>query len=402
MKILYLTYAFQHPKMRGSTRVYYFLKELSKRNQVTLLTLARSEIPSEAYQEMIDYTRMMVTIRMAPRPGWASAGFSRRFLRAWQERTALNQMSKKLKQLLCLDSYDVLLFHGKSAFSVIERFHELPIAIDFCDATSMRIQAEADAAHFPQKLWMALHCWQMRRIEKELIQKSPYLAFISCRDRDAILGADSQTEVIPNGVDLEYWRRRSNNIRPKRLIFTGVMDYKPNEDAAIYLITEILPRLIQSIPDVEICIAGRDPTPKLCKIARSWPQVTVTGFVQDMRDYLEQAAVFVAPLRYASGMQNKIQEAFAMGVPVISTPVAAAGMVPANGVKPPLYIADGSTQFSDCILQLLDNAPERARLSQEGRRFAEENFNWSLSAEKLEKLCQQAVLSRPVKETAGP
>ena len=126
---------------------------------------------------------------------------------------------------------------------------------------------------------------------------------------------------------------------------------------------------------MEIYIVGRDPTPRLCKIAKSYPQVTVTGFVQDMRDYLEQATVFVAPLRYASGMQNKIQEAFAMGVPVVTTPVVAAGMVTTNGEKPPLYIANGASEFNDCIVKLLGDADERKRLSQAGRCFAEAYFD---------------------------
>lgn len=398
MKILYISYVFQHPMIRGSNRVYYFIKELSKRNQITLLTLSRSEIPAEALQEMRSYTDKIVTVDMNHFQGKNSRGFGARVKRAWQEQVTLKKMEKTLNQLIQQESYDGVLFHGKSAFSVIEHFNELAIAIDFCDATSMRIKAEAEYADFYTKLLMTLRYWQMRHVEKKIIKKSPYLAFISCRDRDAILGLTSNAEIIPNGVDLQYWQRRSRNPHPKRLIFTGIMDYPPNEDAAIYLITDILPQLRNSIPDVEIVIAGRDPTPKLCRIAQSDPQVTVTGYVQDLRDYLEQAVVFVAPLRYASGMQNKIQEAFAMSMPVVTTPIAAAGMVTANGVKPPLYIANGTREFSDCIVKLLGDAGERTRLAQEGRYFAEENFVWSQSAEKLEKLCQQAFFPDPQKK----
>jgi glycosyltransferase involved in cell wall biosynthesis len=401
MKILYISYVFQHPKMRGSTRVYYFIKELSQRNDITLLTLSRSEIPDESFQEMTSYTDKIIIINKDRISEQNSQGLSRRVKRTWQEHVTLNQLKNVLNQLVQKDSYDVVLFHGKSAFSVIEHFNALPIAVDFCDATSMRIRAEAAYADFPKRFLMTLRYWQMRRIEKKLIKISPHLAFISGRDRDAILGSTSTAEVIPNGVDLQYWKRRSNSPQPKRLIFTGVMDYSPNEDAALYLITEISPKLRQIIPDVEIYIVGRDPTPKLCKIAQSNPLVTVTGFVQDMRDYLEQATVFVAPLRFASGMQNKIQEAFAMGVPVVTTPVVAAGMVTKNGENPPLYIANGTSEFIDCIGKLLVDVDERTHLSQEGRCFAEANFVWSRSAESLEKLCQQAILSWSTKGTAS-
>ena len=398
MKILYISYVFQHPKMRGSTRVYSFIKELSRQNEITLLTQSRSEIPAEALQEMNSYTQQVISFDSNQVPGNSRGGFNRRLKRVWQEQATTNQMQKMLSRLVQEGSYDVILFHGKSAFPVIEHFEALPIAIDFCDATSMRIKAEAGYSGFPKSFWMTLRYWQMRGIEKKIIKKSPYLAFISCRDRDAILRPDSRAEVIPNGIDLQYWQRRSNNPLPKRLIFTGVMDYRPNEDAALYLIKEILPPLRRIVPDIEVFIVGRNPTPKLCKVAQSYPQVTVTGFVQDMRDYLEQASLFVAPLRYASGMQNKIQEAFAMGVPVITTPVVAAGMVTTNGEKPPLSIASGATEFTHAIVDLLENPDERERLAEEGRCFAEANFVWSRSAEKLENLCHQAVLSWPVRE----
>jgi glycosyltransferase involved in cell wall biosynthesis len=395
MKILYISFAFQHPKMRGSNRAYYFIKELSRRNEITLLALTRSEIPAESLQEMKSYTDQILTVDMNRDYSRVSKGINRRLERAWQERVSLEQMRKILYQLVKKNKYDVVLFHGKSAASVIEQFNLLPITIDFCDATSMRIKAEVDYADFPKKILLVLRYWRMRRMEKILINKSPHLAFISCRDREAVLGPASDAEVIPNGIDLQYWQRGSNQPQPNRLIFTGVMDYRPNEDAALYLITEILPRLRQSIPDVEIYIVGRDPTPKLCQTAELYPQVTVTGFVQDMRDYLEQATLFVAPLRYASGMQNKIQEAFAMSIPVVTTPVVAAGMVTTNGEKPPLYIANGVSEFNDRIVKLLGDADERIRLSQAGRCFAESNFVWSRSAEKLEKLCQRAILSWP-------
>jgi polysaccharide biosynthesis protein PslH len=395
MKILYVSYVFQHPKIRGSARVYYFIKELSRRNQITLLTLSRSEIPKEAFDEMYSYTEKIVTIDVNHMAGQNSSGLGRRLKRAWREQAALKQMRKMLHQLVQEDKYDLVLFHGKSAFFVVEDFKALPVVVDFCDATSMRIRAEAAYANLSKWPVVILHYLQMRQVERKMIRNFPHLAFISLRDRDAILGPNGSAEVIPNGVDLDYWQRRSNNPLPQRLIFTGVMDYKPNEDAAIYLITKILPRLKQSIPNVEIYIAGRDPTPQLRKIAQSHPQVTVTGYVDDMRDYLEQATLFVAPLRFAAGMQNKIQEAFAMGVPVVTTPLVAKGMVTKNGMNPPLYIADGVNEFCKCINSLFSDPIERARLSQEGRDFAEANFVWSRSGERLEELCRQAVLSWP-------
>src|SRR5690606_32719078 len=115
------------------------------------------------------------------------------------------------------------------------------------------------------------------------------------------------------------WTRRTHAPHPHTLIFTGVMDYSPNEDTALRLINQVMPRLRPLVPDVRLILAGRNPTPALLQQAQAHPDVTVTGFVEDMRDYLEQASVFVAPLRYGSGMQNKLQEALAMQVPIVAS-----------------------------------------------------------------------------------
>jgi glycosyltransferase involved in cell wall biosynthesis len=122
--------------------------------------------------------------------------------------------------------------------------------------------------------------------------------------------------------------------------------------------------------------------------------VTVTGFVDDLRPYLERAAVCAAPLRFGAGVQNKVLEAMAMGVPVVTTSIAAAGLRVDDAAAPPLYVADDDERFAACLVQLLQDPGERARLAREGRRFVEEHFVWAHQAERLEALCQEAVRER--------
>jgi hypothetical protein len=171
------------------------------------------------------------------------------------------------------------------------------------------------------------------------------------------------------------------------------MNYAPNEDAAIYLIDKILPLVRRAIPHLETLVVGRDPTPALQERAKQFPDVTVTGFVEDVRTYLERACVFVAPLRYGSGIQNKVLEAMAMEVPVITTSLAANGLRVDGVVEPPVVIADGEEKFAERIVALLNHKEERNRLAGEGRRFVENHFAWSRSAAKLEEMCFAAVQS---------
>jgi glycosyltransferase involved in cell wall biosynthesis len=310
-------------------------------------------------------------------------------------RRAVIEMRRTFRELVRRQPYDVVLFHGKSVFPVIAGWSELPIVVDFCDATSMRVKMKLEHAPVAKVPLLALRYEQVQRLERRLAAQTPYRAFISRRDREAVLGPSDRSEIVPNGVDLEYWTR-SEGARPSPacIVFTGVMDYGPNEDGALFLLEQIVPRVRNSVPDVEVLIVGRDPTPALLERAAGAVGVTVTGFVEDMRPYLERAAVCVAPLRVASGMQNKVLEAMAMGAPVVTTPVVGDGLRFDDGVEPPLVEAEGSEEFSARVVELLEDAEERARLAAGGRRFIEENFDWSASARKLERMCIEAIEGR--------
>ncbi|HLE51158.1 MAG TPA: glycosyltransferase [Anaerolineales bacterium] len=396
MRILYITPSFQHPLVRGNTRHYHFLRALSQRHAITLLTLARSRIPAEAYQEIDSYTERLYTFSASSDSGLAGgAGLNplvgdNQLSRFLQLRSGVRQMKQTFTQLARQGGYDLLLFHGKDCFSVIEDFQDFPIVVDFCDATSMRVKSKMSYVGSVKRLLLRLRYRQVLQIEEKIVQKTPYLAFISSRDRQAILGQNNRAEVIPSGIDFQYWQRQTHNPQPNRLIFTGIMRYAPNDDAALYLVDKILPRLKSSFPEIEVFIVGRDPSPALRERASQHPEVTVTGFVDDMRPYYEQAAIFVAPLRYASGMQNKIQEALAMGVPIVTTSITAAGVCVDEAEEPPLYVADEPGEFTEKIIRLLSDQAERNRLAVQGRRFAEKHFDWARSARQLEQMCLDA------------
>lgn len=400
MRILHVTPFFQHshPGVRGPDRHYHFMRELSQRHEITVLTLARSSIPAEAMQDVESRARRVYAFDIsAGEGGQKRNGISlptpigRRLQREWRFHTGREKMKETFHSLFREGAFDVVLFHGKNVFPVVDGWRETPIVSDFCDATSLRVRKKMRYAGKAKAALLMLRYLQVRVREQKMVKQSSSVAFISRRDREAILGPRDRSPIVANGIDLDYWRRRTNDPRPNCLIFTGVMDYGPNEDAALYLIDEILPRLQASIPDVELIIAGRDPEPMLEERAARHPQVTVTGFVEDMRTYMEQAAVFVAPLRYASGQQNKILEALAMEVPVVTTPISEEGVRVNDEQELPLYSAEGAAQFADCVLQLLQQPSERARLAARGRKYVEEHFSWPQSAAQLEQMCFEAL-----------
>jgi glycosyltransferase involved in cell wall biosynthesis len=167
------------------------------------------------------------------------------------------------------------------------------------------------------------------------------------------------------------------------------MSYAPNEDAALRLVDEVLPRVRRAVPEAEVVIVGREPSARLRERA-ALPGVHVTGFVPDVRPFLAAATVFAAPLRFASGVQNKVLEALAMGVPVVTTPEVADGLRVDAACQAPVLVADDPRELAERIVKLLGQPALRERLGREGRRFVEEHFDWERSARRLEQLCQRA------------
>src|SRR5690606_23613025 len=133
------------------------------------------------------------------------------------------------------------------------------------------------------------------------------------------------TTVLKNGVDLEHFRPDPDAAEPGHLVFTGVMNYYPNVDACRFFCAEVLPLVRKRHPEARLSIVGSQPTAEVLELARE-PGVTVTGFVPETNDWLRRASVAVAPLRIARGIQNKVLEAMAMGLPVVGTTSATQGV----------------------------------------------------------------------------
>lgn len=401
MRILYIVPSLQHPQVRGANRHYHFVKELSKRHQITLLSLVRSKVKPEALEEMRSLTENLLTFNVnGESDSSLAAGLGKvpvignYVAKSIKMRAGVREMRQAFLELVRKESFDIVLFHGKSVFPVIADWSGLPIVTDFCDATSLRIRT---SMRYNNLLKRPFYYWKLRRmaqLEKKLIEKSSTVAFISNRDREAILGPDDRSEILPLGVDHEFWSRSRKGCDKNCIVFTGVMDYAPNHDAAICLIENILPKLRRQLSDFKIMIVGRDPKPELLARAKQHPEIVVTGFVEDVRPYLEQATVFAAPVRFASGTQNKVLEAMAMEVPVVATRVVSDGLYIDEYGAPPLLLADDDQQFADAIAKLLGEANERNRLAREGQTFVKSYFNWTSSAARLERMCERALSER--------
>jgi glycosyltransferase involved in cell wall biosynthesis len=172
------------------------------------------------------------------------------------------------------------------------------------------------------------------------------------------------------------------------------MDYAPNRDAATYLITEIFPLVQSKVAEARLLVVGRDAPPDLVRLGGR-PGVQVTGLVPDVRPYLEQASVFVAPIRFGAGIQNKLLEAMAMALPVIASPVAAEGLCAEGGDRPPVTVVASPTECADRIVERLGATRSDPTPDQVGRAFVERHFVWERSAGRIDAIFASLAGQRP-------
>ena len=184
---------------------------------------------------------------------------------------------------------------------------------------------------------------------------------------------------------------RGTVTEPPALVFTGMMDYFPNVDAMNYFCHEIFPLVREVVPAVQFYIVGRNPTQQVRQLSRQ-PNVIVTGAVSDVRPYLVQARVAVAPLRIARGVQNKILEAMAMGLPVVGTPAALQGTwaTTTDGVR----MAESPRAFAHALVTLLEDHALRRQCGLQARRYVQEHHQWDEHNARLEALLREMVVAQ--------
>ena len=397
MRILYVTADLPWPLTSGYLRHYHFIRALSKQHEITLLSLRGPDHEPGDIEALRPYLEAIVTEPSArgPRSLPVKVADRVRMLMAGGD-VAAARLGRAGAAIAAERPFDALLLSGKRTMPVLDGLPPMPLVADLCDATSSRIRRQMRHAPASSQPVLALEYLEVRRVERTLMRRSRHALFASARDREAVVGRNgvaqrglAEASVVPNGVDLEVWRREARMLGRDEIVLTGAMDYPPNVDAAEQLVVEILPRVRAELPEARVSIVGRDPAPSVRALADR-PGVTVTGFVDDVRPYLERAAVFAAPIRYGAGIQNKVLEALAMEVPVVASPLAAEGLRTESGNLPPVDVARDSDGMAALIVARLRLAAEGAPAEPTLRAYVAEHFDWGRNAARLGDILEDA------------
>jgi polysaccharide biosynthesis protein PslH len=402
MRILFLCHRLPYPPKRGGKiRPFNMIRHLARSHEVTVATLARSAAELAEGRDLASHCHEVHVGRISTAAGWArfalhAAGSFPSTFGYFHSPT----LARTVRRLLATRDFDAILVHCSSMGPYVAGHRGCRKVMDFGDADSEKWLEYAGSAPVPLSAAFRLEGRKVRRYECWLGSMFDACSVNAPRERE-ILGAYVTTpiHVIPNGVDLDYFRpgRPPGQAHlPLRLVFTGNMSYKPNVEAVRHLVAEILPRVRPTFADVELYIVGMDPTPAVRRLADG-ERVVVTGRVDDVRPFLDAAAVAVAPLRVARGLQNKVLEAMAMRVPVVASPAAFNGISAMAGRH--LLVADGPDRFAAAVVEVLRDPARREQLAADGLDCVKRNHDWGTLLARLEDLVTGDV-APPVRRTA--
>ncbi len=407
MNILFLCHRIPYPPNKGDKiRSFHEIKYLSKNNRIYLAFLIDNNKDLayvgelKKYCETIDYDVI--------HPRWQKVK-SLPYLFSRKPLTVPYFYSKKLQRAInyrCSTiEFDAIVSFSSPMAEYIMRSEALRIEneerskpaliMDFVDVDSDKWRMYSELSSFPASFIYRNEWKSLMAYEKKISKTFDLNIFVSDAEMELFssFAPEANAISIPNGVDLSYF---SNGINEKNnrlsgqkqfnILFTGAMDYFPNEDGALYFYREIWPIIKDKLPESRFYIVGGPPSKKLKTIAEKDKDILVTGYVSDIRQYLWTSDVFVAPLRIARGVQNKVLEAMAAGLPVVATPQAAKGI--GYHENDFLFIEDSPVKFARRTIsfvekRLSDKAVEKRDF------FLKRYHDWEKNFIKLEKLLKQ-------------
>ncbi|MCG3116092.1 MAG: glycosyltransferase [Candidatus Manganitrophus sp. SA1] len=304
------------------------------------------------------------------------------------------EMAEAVNRKAASSKYDFIFFCGFSMFLYCDQkeSNRTPYIVDIIDSLSLFMDSCLKIKKgLRKKLTDYVNFIWAKRYEKIHFSKARHSIYITPADRDYAKKGSPQSTlwVVPNGVDTDFFR--SNKVTPKNnsLLFTGVMDYPPNVGAMTYFINMVLPLVREKMPDVSLTIAGRNPTAELQSLVSQASGVKLTGFVEDIRPFFEEAAVCIAPIVTGSGLKNKVLEAWSMSKPVIATSFSCNGIDAVHGKN--ILIADTPQLFADAVISLLSDPVQRERLAEAGRKTVENDYSWGSQAILVDKIIKEVM-----------
>jgi len=389
MRILCLTSRLPYPPDRGDRlRAFHLIEHLSQEHELSLVSFIASELEREHVPALRGYCQDLHILPMGP-----SRSAINTALNIWRQEPLqalyyrLGAMRRLVDNLVATGGFDAAYVHLFRMAPYVAHHPHLYRIVDLTDVISKEIDLSLPYRSTASRLLYKLEKGRISRYERWVAETFEETWLISESDRQVLARScpEANIRVVPNGVDLEQFHPTGQPCISDSLIFVGHLRVLHNMDAAKFLAQQVLTLVRQDFPNCTLSIVGADPAPEIQQLGQS-PAVAVTGFVPDLNEHLNRAAVFVAPLRFAAGIQNKVLEAMAAGRPVVTTSLVNDGLGARAGKH--ILVADDAHTTARQIVKLLTDARLREELGRAGRQFVEERYSWSHALERVRSIEQ--------------
>ena len=376
---------FPFPLEKGDKlRAFYQLRELSEKYDITLVAISDQKVDKSSIEKVSDFCSSIHIIRInALSIGWNlllcffndkpfQVGYFYSFKGKKLIQSILQQNNFKhiYCQLIRTSEY------VKDSFWITK-------TIDYMDALSMGMERRIHKAPWYQRWLFREEARRLKQYERSVFDYFDNRTIISEQDRDLIPHPDRADIVcIPNGIDEQFFQPPVIQ-KEFDLVFVGNLSYPPNIEAVEYISENILTR----DKNLTCLISGATPHPTVTRICRNNPQITLSGWVEDIRQSYCKGHIFVAPMLIGTGMQNKLLEAMALGIPCITTTLANNGINGEN--RRSVLVADSPQEFMDAIRELQSGTDLREQLIQNGRNHVKDHYSWKKSCEELIRLIEK-------------
>lgn len=410
VKILFLSQRFLYPMdTGGKIRTGKILEQLVRIHDITVVGNFDPDADRPFESQMRALCHRYVPVEWhEPRRG--SLAFWLRLIRNCLSRypvTAMNDYSPELERAL-LDTlqdgdFDLAICDFVQSALLFAGVEGLPRLLFQHNVEARIFERHVKAArNIVSRAFWALQHRRMAAFEAQAVRR--FDTVIAVSEHDAAIFrqeyAAQHVEAIPTGVDLDFYRNSTEaSPHSTEIVFCGSMDWLPNEDGIRFFLDDIAPALDASGKEWSLTVVGRNPSEWLREAAARSERLTLTGWVDDVRPYLERAAVCIVPLRIGGGTRMKIYEAMAMAKPVVATRIGAEGLEVHDGVD--IRLVDDPQAFAGAVADLLQDREARTAMGREARRLVEAHFGWARVAEVFSAICERtAGSSRAMGRTA--
>jgi len=394
------------PDTGGKIRSYNILRELARKHSVTFFSFYGAH-DNDAHADLKNIFDRSICLPLRLPPPKSPSELLDYGVRVFSSQPynitkyCRPEVRRQLLSLLKQETYDVILCDFMVAAGVVPWDSSTPKVLftHNVEATIWRRHYQVAA----NPLWKAISWLEWKRMEaaeRRYLRLADRVLTVSETDRDAFepfVEAEKLT-VIPTGVDVDYFQPMPVEEDKNSLVFTGSMDWLPNEDGIFYFVEAILPLIKKQCPGVSLQVVGRSPSRKLQALAQQEKSVLLTGWVEDIRPFVAQGSICIVPLRIGGGTRLKIFEAMAMSKAVVSTSIGAEGLPVQNGEN--IFLADTPADFARSVVSLLRDPNQRRRLGASARILVQEKYSWAKVAENFARTLQE-VITRSSRAAAG-